>query len=300
VLFVGSKVNYVDTDSWRLPSLADPPTILQIDVDASEIGNNYPTDEGLCGDAKAALADLLEALEETCRSPIDRGSWLDHITKLKSAWQSRTKNAASSSQMPISPQRVVAELQRALAEETIVVCDPGTPTPFVAAEFELSRPGRWVISPRAHGGLGYAIPGVVGARLARPELPVVGLCGDGSFAMSAGDLATIARVGGPTILILFNNGCYGWIKALQELYHGGRYFSVDFTEALSYTQVAQGFGLRGTQVTDPDQVGPALREALSYGGPCFIEIVAAPEHKVIPPVAPWQRLAASKHSAPVG
>jgi acetolactate synthase-1/2/3 large subunit len=298
VLFVGCKANYVTTDTWRVPPLADPPTVLQIDVDPSEIGNTYPVDEGLCGDAKLALADLLTALKELCPSPIDRPNWLDHVAKLKAAWQTQTKKLASSSQRPIVPQRVIHELRMALSDETVLVCDPGTPTPFVAAEFELRQPGRWVISPRAQGGLGYAIPGVVGARLARPDLPVVGLCGDGSFAMSAGDLATVARVGGPTIVILFNNGCYGWIKALLELYHAGRTFSVDFTEPLNYAHVAQGFGLRTMQVDDPEQVGSAIREALHYGGPFLIELSVAPEHQALPPVAPWQRLAQGE--APAG
>jgi len=291
VMFVGCKVNYVDTDSWRLPSLADPPTILQIDVDPSEIGNNYPVDEGLCGDAKTALADLLEELEELCESPIDRGNWLDYIAELKTAWQVQARRAVSGPRRPILPQRVVRELQRTLPKETVIVCDPGTPTPFMAAEFEVDQPGRSVIFPRAQGGLGYAIPGVVGARLARPASPVVGLCGDGSFAMSAGDLATIARVGGPTVLILFNNGCYGWIKALQKLYHGSRYLSVDFTEPLNYVQVAEGFGLRGRRVSDLDQIGPALREAVDYGGPFFLELITVAEHEAIPPVAAWERAA---------
>jgi acetolactate synthase-1/2/3 large subunit len=297
VLFVGCKVNYVDTDNWRVPPLANPPTLLQIDVDPSEIGNTYPVDEGMCGDAKLALVDLYRLLEEMCKSPVDRGNWLDHVARLKAAWQSQTKNAALSSKSPIVPQRVIGELQKALPEETIIIGDPGTPTPYVAAEFELRQPGRWVISPRAQGGLGYAIPGVVGARLARPELPVVGLCGDGSFAMSAGDLATITRVGGPTILILFNNGCYGWIKTLQKLHYGGRYFSVDFCEPLNYVQVAEGFGLRGVQISDPDEIGPALKRALSYGGPSFIELTTASEHEVIPPVAPWQRLVEGETTA---
>lgn len=294
VLFVGCKANYVDTDSWRVPSLADPPTILQIDVDPAEIGNNYPVDLGLCGDAKLALADLLAALKEICPSPIDRGKWIEHVARHKAAWCAETERWASSSQTPIAPQRVIRALQRVLPEETILVCDPGTPTPFVAAEFELRRPGRWAISPRAQGGLGYAIPGVVGARLARPELPVIGLCGDGSFAMAAGELATVARVGGPTIVILFTNKCYGWIKALQQLHYDGRFFSVDFSEALDHVGVAKGFGLRGAQVSDPEEIELALREALSYGGPFFLEVIVAPEHQVIPPVAPWQRITESQ------
>ncbi len=292
VLFVGCKVNYVDTDSWRTPSLANPPAILQIDLDPAEIGNNYPVEEGLCGDARTTLADLLERVQELGKTPIDRRDWLNQIVKLKAAWQAQIRSVTAASRHSVLPQQVVQALHNTLPEETVFVCDPGTPTPFMAAEYEVRRPGRWVISPRAQGGLGYAIPGVVGARLARPDSPVVGLCGDGSFAMSAGDLATVARVGGPTILILFNNSCYGWIKALQHLYHDGRYFSVDFTESLDYVQIARGFGLQGTSVDQPDQLGPALETALSHGEPFFIEVITAPEHEVIPPVAPWQRIVA--------
>ena len=288
VLFIGTKVNYVDTDSWRLPPRADPPVLLQIDVDPWEIGNNYPVDEGLCADARTALADLLDAIG-TIRSPIERGKWLAHIAEQKAAWHRQIRSQTAKPGSPLLPQQIVRELGDTMTQETVYVCDPGTPTPYMAAEFELHRPGRWVISPRAQGGLGYAIPGVVGARMARPQSPVVGLCGDGSFAMSAGDLATIARVGGPTILLLFRNNSYGWIKALQKLYHGGRYFSVDFTEPLSYLQVAEGFGLRGTQVSEPHELAPALKEALRFGGPTFIEVVTAGEDEVIPPVAPWQR-----------
>ena len=74
VLFVGTKVNYVDTDSWQLPALASPPTILQIDVDPSELGNTYPLSEGMCGDAKLALADLRDALQENQRCPRQTGA----------------------------------------------------------------------------------------------------------------------------------------------------------------------------------------------------------------------------------
>jgi acetolactate synthase-1/2/3 large subunit len=289
VLFVGCKVNYVDTDNWRTPSRARPPIILHIDIDPAEIGNNYPVEEGLCGDARLALADLLEALKEMCPAPVDRGHWFDEIAQAKANWLAQIDQADDPHQM--TPHRVIRELRQALPQETVIVCDPGTPTPYLAAEYELGRAGRYTIFPRAHGGLGYAIPGVVGARLAKPDWPIVGLCGDGSFAMSAGDLATMTRIGGPTILILFNNGAYGWIKALQKLHHGGRYFSVDFTEPLNYRQVAEGFGLHVLEVNTPDEVAPAIQRALGYSAPCFIEVVTPGEHEVIPPVAQWQRMA---------
>jgi acetolactate synthase-1/2/3 large subunit len=294
VLFVGCKANYVDTDSWRAPSLENPPVLLQIDVDPAEIGNTYPIDEGLCGDAKLALADLHCALQEDLPTPVERTTWLQHVSKLKTAWRAETEGMAAAAQTPIAPRQVVHALNRLLPDHAVLVCDPGTPTPLVAAEFELRRAGRWFISPRAQGGLGYALPGVVGARLARPKSPVVGLVGDGSFAMTAGELATVNRVGGPITLLLFNNGCYGWIKALQHLYHEGHYFSVDFTESLDYTHIAQAFGMRAVRVREPEEVGPAIQGALEFGGPSFIEVVVAPEHQALPPVAPWHRAASGQ------
>jgi acetolactate synthase-1/2/3 large subunit len=107
--------------------------------------------------------------------------------------------------------------------------------------------------------------------------------------MSAGDLATVSRIGGPTVLILFNNGCYGWIKALQKLYKGGRYFSVDMCESLDYVGIANGFGLPALRVEDPEHVGSALDSALESSTPFLIEIVTAAQHEAIPPVAPWRR-----------
>ncbi len=91
----------------------------------------------------------------------------------------------------------MAELSAALPEDAVIVCDPGTPTPYLAAYHRLPRAGRWFVAPRAHGALGYSLPAVVGAALARPGSRVVGLMGDGSFAMSAGELETIARLGLP-------------------------------------------------------------------------------------------------------
>ena len=292
VLFVGSKINYVDTDSWRVPDLANSPTLIQIDVDPAEIGNNYPVDEGICADARMALSDLLQAVKKVQEEPLERNSWLNHIARLKAKWEADIRHSALGSSLPIMPQRVIYEMQRLLPQETVIVCDPGTPTPYVASQLQLPRPGRWTIFPRAQGGLGYAVPGVVGARLAKPDLPIVGLCGDGSFAIAAGDLATVARIGGPTVIILFNNGCYGWIKALQKLHCDERYFSVDFPESLSYVHVAEGFGVSGVRVTNPEEIGPTLGQALSHGSPFLIEIVTAAEQEAIPPppVAPWQRI----------
>jgi len=286
VFYVGSKVNYVDSANWTVPDRNQPPKIIQLDIDPTELGNNYPISVGLCGDARLTLESLCELLMHEAQPKEKRA---EDIARRAAGWWAQVDAKADSNAVPIRPQRVIRELQDALPPDAIVVADPGTPTPFVAAQFKVREPGRKILIPRAHGALGYAIPGVVGAKVARPDACVVGLCGDGSFAMSAGDLASIKRLGEPLVLINFNNGCYGWIKMLQKLHYGGRYFSVDFDEGIDYATVAQGFGLRCFRVQHAAELRGTIQEALHVPEPAFIDVPTAYEGDEVPPVDSWLR-----------
>jgi len=292
VLYVGCKTDSVTTVDWTLPAPDVGKAILHIDVDPREIGNNYPTEVGLVGDAKLALADLLAALQAR-GVPKPNGARLASLQKMKAEWWEEARAKMNSTAVPIKPLRVIKELTQALPANSLIVADPGTPTPFMAAYF-VSRAGRQVISPRGYGGLGYAIPGVVGAKLARPEMTVIGLMGDGSFGMSVGELETISRLGLPVTIIQFSNACFGWIKVLQDLYQGGRYFSVDFSADTDHAKIAQGFGLRGVRVEHPDEIAPAIREALTSPVATFIDIVTECYVADLPPVTKWKQAAAKR------
>ena len=151
--------------------------------------------------------------------------------------------------IPIKPQRIIHELNQRLPAPSIVIADAGTPTPFITRFLRLQGKGSRFIIPRSYGGLGYAIPAAVGAFLARPEARIVGLFGDGSLGMSAGELETLVRLEVPAVLIHFNNGTFGWIKALQLLHSQSKFFSVDFTQG------------------DMAQVAMALASGRSISGP---------------------------------
>lgn len=286
ILYVGCKTDSVTTESWKLPPRTSGQTILHLDVDPIEVGRNYRTCVGLVGDARLGLADLVAAVRARNCEP--RPNLLTGLADDIAAFWADYGAKAAATTAPIKPQRVIRALPELLPADSIVVADAGTPTPFLAA-YLCSQAGRQVIIPRGYGGLGYAIPGVVGAKLARPNATVVGLMGDGSFGMSAGELETIARLGLSVILIQFNNSCFGWIKALQELFHDGRCFSVDFGASTNYAAIARGFGMRGIQVEDPQDVEPALQEAFASKGPTFVDIVTECEATEVPPVTKWQK-----------
>jgi acetolactate synthase-1/2/3 large subunit len=183
----------------------------------------------------------------------------------------------NSDAVPIRPERFVNELTRVLSDDAIVLADPGTPTPYLAAYLRLSRAGRWFVAPRAHGALGYALPAVVGAYQARPQSKLVSVMGDGGFAMSVGELETIVRLKLPVTLLVLTNSCYGWIKAGQKA-RGDNYFGVDFSN-VNHAQIAQAYGLEGIRVENPDQLNPVLQKAIDSQSPILVDVVIQPLHE---------------------
>lgn len=287
VVFVGTRTDSTTTSHWTLPSIQNPPKIIQIDVAPFEVGNNYPLVVGLVGDARLSLAAIREAIPRAAAVAGRNENRIVSLLEAKTAYWKDVERQASIASSPIKPAQLIKTLRGMLDDDVIIVADPGTPTPFLGAQYELRRSGRTTVIPRAHGGLGYAIPGVVGAWYAGDGKRVIGMCGDGSFGMSVGELETITRYGLPIVLIQCSNGTFGWIKELQHLYHGDRYFGVDFNP-VDYAAIARGFGFRAAQVTDPHALNRALESALADGGPYFLDVVTESPVTETPPVAAWQ------------
>lgn len=298
VVYVGSRTDSTTTCHWTLPPIDNPPGIIQIDVAEFEIGNNYPLRVGLAGDAKLTLAAMLDAIPRPAAVAARNKVRIEGLLAQRRAYWDDVERQANGRSRPIKPAQVVRALREALEDDAIIVADPGTPTPFLSAQYELRRAGRTTVIPRAHGGLGYAIPGAAGAWYAGGGRRVVAMTGDGSFGMAVGELETISRLGLPVVIIQCSNGTFGWIKELQHLYHGDRFFGVDFNP-VDYAAIARGFGLRGRQVVDPDDVEDAIREALADGGPYFLDIVTESPVTETPPVAAWTAAEAAR-PAPLG
>ena len=293
VLFVGTRTDSTTTCQWTLPRQVGGSAVVHVDVDPWEIGNNYRLLAGVAGDAKLALADLLAAVDRPALVRARNQARIDGLVVERNCFWADVDRQAAATSRPIKPALLVRAMRDLLDDDTVIVADPGTPTPYLSAQFEVRRPGRTTVIPRAHGGLGYAIPGVVGAAYAADGRTIIGMTGDGSFGMSVGELETITRYGLPVILIQCSNGSFGWIKELQHLYHGDRYFGVDF-DPVDYAAIARGFGLRARKVTDPGEVRHAIAEALADGGPYFLDVVTESPITETPPVAAWQEAEAER------
>lgn len=289
LLYVGCKMGSVSTIKWTIPSPRPDLKIIQIDIDQTILGNNFNNHINVPGDVKLVLGDLIDLLKAKSK-PLKHRRFVEEMNEIRNAFWRDAEEELNSESEPIKPQRVINSLNRRLPSPAVVIADAGTPTPYITRFLKLGGAGSRFLIPRAYGGLGYAIPAVVGAWLARPDARPVGLFGDGSLGMSVGELETLVRQNVPAVLIHFNNGCFGWIKALQALHCQGKFLSVDFS-AGDMSKVAKSFGMEAEHVKTIDQLEGSLDRAFASSKPYFVDVVCEAETEQLPPVYSWLKAA---------
>jgi acetolactate synthase-1/2/3 large subunit len=285
LLYIGCKMGSVSTINWSMPSNPHERNIIQIDLNPEMLGNNFKNTLGVAGDARLVAEDL-SVLLKSRTAQREPSEWLTALNQQRARFWEDAQKQFALSDTPLKPQRVVAELNQHLPPGAVVISDAGTPTPYITRYLKMGGQGSRLIIPRSYGGLGYAIAAVVGAHFARPQARLVGLFGDGSLGMSAGELETVSRLNIPAVLIHFNNSTFGWIKALQRLHADERYFSVDFN-ANDPVKVAEGFGLSAYRVNSPEELSQAMTAAFAEHQPVFLDVITEPEVENLPPVYTW-------------
>lgn len=286
VIFIGCRAGSVTTERWNSPKIGTP--IIHIDSDPQVVGANYPTQFPIIADARLALEALLKALRHSPSRASSRPDF-DGRARAGEAWAHKNRlfhERAAGEESPIRPERVIAALYDILDDDAIIAADPGTPCPYFSAYYRWKKPGRHFITNRAHGALGYALAASIGAHFGRPTVKTIAAMGDGSFGFSCGELETLVRYRLPITVIVFSNGCYGWIKAGQNSGFAQRFYNVDFT-ALDHAAIARGFGITSWSVRDPGTLAAVLRQAIHHPGPTLVDITSQPLHEADAPVSEW-------------
>jgi acetolactate synthase-1/2/3 large subunit len=284
VLFVGTRANATDTNSFTLPSRGAA-TVIQIDIDPERAGRNYPDSLGLSGDAEVVLRRLAAALGSVEAEL--RETRAGEVAGVRHEWEAVSSQPASPADGLLEPRDLVRVLHDVLGAESLVVADPGTPTPNVASFWPTASGARRVVVPRGHGPMGYAIPAAIGVAVANPSSRVLCLTTEGSLAMSAGDLETAVRLRLPITYVLLDNSSMGWIKMLQHLYEGARYFSVD-PGPIDAVAVAAAMGMAAHHAGSLEELKRLVVQASNDDGPTLIEVYIPDQIASPPPVAPWQ------------
>jgi thiamine pyrophosphate-dependent acetolactate synthase large subunit-like protein len=218
LLVVGSRLGQF-TSHFDHRSIRAETRIVQVDVDTRDIGRYYPVAVGIQADARLACEALLAALSAG-GAPASPPAWRQEAEALRAQRQARLAAEGALDAKPMKPQRVYAELRRALPPETMVTLDAGAAPAYGYDRLHLTRPGT-LFTPLDLGGLGFAFPVALGAKLGRPEAPALAIHGDGGFLMNAQELETAVRHRINAVTLVMNNNCWGSEKAYQQQFYGG-------------------------------------------------------------------------------
>lgn len=267
VFFIGCETGDQVTHTWRIPAIDTP--CVQIDLDPTEIGRSYPNTTGAMGDPKATLAKLLIALGKPTRDT----AFADRAAGIMAAWRQSRAPLLANNAMPIYPDRLCAEITRALPHDGILVADTGYSSIWTSSLVELNGAGQTYL--RAAGSLGWSFPAALGAKCAAPHRKVVCWSGDGAIYYHLTELETAKRRGIAITLIINNNSGFGqgWpnIQRQQGNKPGDVRELVRFGPT-NFADVARMFGLRGIRVEDPSQLAPALKEAMASDETVIVDV----------------------------
>jgi len=253
VFFVGSHTGGQVTNGWQVPKLGTP--TIQLDIDAEELGRNYPNRVSLQGDAKVTLQKMIDA----CERQQPRESWLKEVRGYVRDYWSESEPLRRSDAIPLRPERICSELEDWLPDDGVVVADTFHAANWTAQMMRMKAGQRYI---RCAGSLGWGFPGAIGVKAALPDKPVVAFVGDAGFYYHMAELETAARLGINVVALVNTN------------YSGGVLEKVAYDRSVSLAKVADALGCRGLRVEKPEEIKPALSKALACGKPALVEVVS--------------------------
>jgi acetolactate synthase-1/2/3 large subunit len=273
LMMVGMRVD--DRVTAKLAGFAPKvKTFIHVDIDGSEMGKNVRPQIELVADAKQALAAMRPHIGEL--NP-GRAAWLTQID----AWREEHPLRFKRSNGRLQPQDVLIDMYRRAQSRAIVVADVGQNQIWAALWWNYDRPGLFINSGGA-GTMGYALPAALGAKFARPDLPVWCVAGEGGFVMTAQELSVAVEHQLDVKIVLLNNLSLGMVRQFQDDFYGGVRSQVELTHMPDFVKLSEAYGMPATRVERFEDIGPAFDAAERTKGPFLIDFRIDPEANVYP------------------
>ena len=282
ILAVGTRFDDRATSSW-IPGVtySIPPTrLIHVDIDPQEFGRNYEPELAVIADVAEFAAGLLATMAgRDAAPPGRRQDWLRETRSWKRQWAADIAARQADPAIPIRPDRLVAELQRAVPADAIVLADVGTHHNWLLQQFAALPRGR-LLQAWGFAAMGFGVGGVIGAKLAAPGSPAVTVCGDGCFLMHANAVATAVEYDIPAVWVVWNNAGYGSIRGQQAAFFGpDREIATRFRRAATgelystdISAIARAMGADGARIDSPDEVADAVEAAIKSDRPTVLDV----------------------------
>ena len=294
ILALGTRFAEADSSSWYQGVTFDPSVtkFLQIDIDPSEIGRNYPVEIGAVADLKLALAQILDEAKKICPDGIKRAGLREKIAKAKADFKASNVAISNDSRFPMTPQRILKDLKAAIPEDALIFTDVGWNKNGVAQQFDITIPGT-VHHSSGLATMGFGASAVLGGKVAAPDKVCVALIGDGGFGVNPTCMATAVEQGIACTWVVMNNCAFGTIAGLENANYKTK-FGTEFKTpdgavySPNWAAVAQGYGVEAIRVNSADELAPALAKAMEAnkaGRPFLVEAIM--ENIAVPTPGCW-------------
>jgi acetolactate synthase I/II/III large subunit len=282
VFFVGSHAGGQVTTVWRIP--APGTRVIQLDIDAQQLGRNYPNAVSLLGDAKVGLRQMIDAAQR--RNPDSSKAWAGRVQQLVSEWRAKAESMMKSDAVPMRPERICREVTQALPANGVVVSDTGHAGMWTGQMIDLTKPGQRYI--RCEGSLGWGLPGAMGVKCALPDRPVLCFTGDGGIYYHLTELETAARHGINLVVLINNNSSLNQeIPLVSAAYkekrdeRSGEMWR--FKKDADLAKVAQALGCAAFRVEKPSELKDLLPRAFAMNKPVVLDCIS--EEQALAPTA---------------
>ncbi len=259
--------------------------IIHLDVDPAEIGKNQTTQVAVVGDVRASLRIMVKMLAGRAIKQNDDNIWLKHVREVKDYWRENLKIHPGE----LGAAKILRKLRELLPKEALVTTEVGQHQMWASLFYDVITPGTF-FSSTGLGTMGWGFPAAIGAKVAKPDVPVVDIAGDGSFNMTENSLATCITEDIPVIVFLINNYSLGMVAQWQRTFYNRRMIGIDQKHCPDYVKLAESYGAQGIRAQSIDELGRAITTALTSDVATVIDIPIDPEEDVLPFVAPGTSL----------
>lgn len=270
-LLLAIGVRFADRVALNTGHFAPHAKIVQIDIDASEIGKNVQVDYNLVGDVKDILSQLLPMVDE-CK----RQSWISQINE----WRELDYKPVDDDNK-IKPHQAIQFISEKVGEDAIIVTDVGQHQMWAAQYCGRTSP-RSFITSGGLGTMGFGYGAAIGAKRAFPNRTVIHVSGDGSFHMNMNECATAVAYGINVISVVMNNHSLGMPRQWQHYLYHDRFSSSDYNRKTDYVKLAEAFGAKGYRCTNIAEFKEAFTRALEDNTTVIIECVIDINEQVLP------------------
>lgn len=276
IFAVGTRFN--DRITGPFKNVSSDTKIIHIDIDPCTISRNVPADISIVGDAKKLLSKMLDEakLSNSDKNEAEKAKWLEQIEE----WKSQRVIPKVPSEKLYS-HKVLEQIYECTKEyEPIVATEVGQHQMWTVQAFKFNKP-RKLLTSGGLGTMGFGFPAAMGACLANKNHLVMDISGDGSIQMNIQELATCVEYNLPVKVMILNNGYLGMVRQWQEKLYDKHYCGTQITGP-DFVKVAEAYGAKGIRVEREDEIAPAIKEALEYPGPVFIDFIVEPLEFVYP------------------